>query len=614
MIVPITKLFLVLYILVHSNAFHTGAGTLQIRTNIRPQFPQRHRLTAPLLHPSTHLALLSNNEHTHQNEELETSAAAASETPATILEELEGSNEEEENEENIDQQEELQNTGKAILSLAVPALAGLAIDPLMTLADTAFIGRSATNADALAGVGSAAALLTFSFYLFNFLCTVTTPLVSQRRSSGDASGAVEIGGQALSLAIILGTILSGVLIAFSQPLLEIMGTGNTGVDANGYATTFLTLRAIAAPAVFLISASTGILRGYLDTKSAFVILFGANVVNFLLDVILITWMDMGPKGAAIATTTAEWLCAIFFLLILAGKIPSVDGMLGSNQQAQVRRTENDEVNGDSQTAQLIQENNQDVDVRIGNAEMVIVTPTLKVPTKEAIQPLIVASSSVFVRSFMLQLSIAGAAAMAARSRGDDVSEAASASIAAHQIALQLWLLCSFICDALAAASQALVADGLGREDSNGVLSISKTIFAYSLGLGLFLAGALGLGDASGFLLNFFTEDVQVQAALGPLLVILIAAQPLNAFVFAADGVLQGASAFSYQAKSMVLSASVAVGSFYGLQYFDGAVETTSTLVHVWYALVTLQLMRGVTSLWKLADADGPIDLFSRGRG
>ena len=610
MIVPITKLFLVLYILVHSNAFHIGAGTLQIRTSNRPQFSQRHRLTAPLLHPSTHLALLS-NEHTHQNEELEASAAPASETPAPTLEELEGYNDEEENEDNIDQQEELQNTGKAILSLAVPALAGLAIDPLMTLADTAFIGRSATNADALAGVGSAAALLTFSFYLFNFLCTVTTPLVSQRRSSGDASGAVEIGGQALSLAIILGTILSGVLIAFSQPLLEIMGTGNTGVDANGYATTFLTLRAIAAPAVFLISASTGILRGYLDTKSAFVILFGANVVNFLLDVILITWMDMGPKGAAIATTTAEWICAIFLLLILAGKVPSVDGMLGSNQQ--VRRTENDEVNGDSQTAQLIQENNQDVDV-IGNAEMVIVTPTLKVPTKEAIRPLVVASSSVFVRSFMLQLSIAGAAAMAARSGGDDVSEAASASIAAHQIALQLWLLCSFICDALAAASQALVADGLGREDSDGVLTISKTIFAYSLGLGLFLAGALGLGDASGFLLNFFTEDVQVQAALGPLLVILIAAQPLNAFVFAADGVLQGASAFSYQAKSMVLSASVAIGSFYGLQYFDGAVETTSTLVHVWYALVTLQLMRGVTSLWKLADADGPIDLFSRGRG
>ena len=42
---------------------------------------------------------------------------------------------------------------------------GLTIDPFMTLADTAFIGRTAMNADALAGVGVAAGTLTFSFYL-----------------------------------------------------------------------------------------------------------------------------------------------------------------------------------------------------------------------------------------------------------------------------------------------------------------------------------------------------------------------------------------------------------------------------------------------------------------
>lgn len=121
-----------------------------------------------------------------------------------------------------------ENVGKAILSLAIPALASLAIDPLMTLADTAFIGRTADDSSALAGVGSAAALLTFSFYIFNFLCTVTTPLVSKKRAAKDTAGALEVGSQALSLAIILGFMLSIVLIAFSQPLLLVMGTGSTG--------------------------------------------------------------------------------------------------------------------------------------------------------------------------------------------------------------------------------------------------------------------------------------------------------------------------------------------------------------------------------------------------
>ena len=71
---------------------------------------------------------------------------------------------------------------------------------------------------------------------------------------------------------------------------------------------------------------------------------------------------------------------------------------------------------------------------------------------------------------MLQFSFApGAAATITTRSGDGIgSEAAASSIAVHQIALLLWLLCSFVCDALhvvAAASQALVADSIGREDA-----------------------------------------------------------------------------------------------------------------------------------------------------
>lgn len=76
--------------------------------------------------------------------------------------------------------EQIINIPAQILSLALPALLALAVDPFMTLIDTAFVGRySGTNA--LSGLGSSAALITFVFYIFNFLCTATTPLVSERR-------------------------------------------------------------------------------------------------------------------------------------------------------------------------------------------------------------------------------------------------------------------------------------------------------------------------------------------------------------------------------------------------------------------------------------------------
>ncbi len=159
----------------------------------------------------------------------------------------------------------------------------------------------------------------------------------------------------------------------------------------------------------------------------------------------------------------EWISAVSLLLILAGKIPSVDGKLGSNQQVRTARRESNSAVEDAAEEATEEGEVGESSVDQPQETIVAVTPTFEIPEWKAIQPLVVASTSVFVRSFLLHLSIAGAAAMATRSGGG--SESASANnIAAHQIALQLWLLCSFVCDALAAASQALVADRVGRSD------------------------------------------------------------------------------------------------------------------------------------------------------
>ena len=472
----------------------------------------------------------------------------------------------------IDDEITERSTGRRILDLAVPALGALLIDPLLTIADTAFVGRFSQSANELAGMGSAAAVLSFSFYLFNFLCTATTPLVSAKRSAGKESEALATGGQALSLAFLLGGILSVGLIVLRQPLLSAMGTSISGPEANAYAIDFITVRAIAAPAVFCISASTGILRGYLDTKTPIVILVLANVVNLALDVILIAYADMGPVGAAIATTSAEWISALLFLGVLGGVLPSADGQMGKKEK---------------------------------DRETLIVTPAMAIPPWEEVKPLIVASSSVFFRSLSLQISLSVAAAFAARG-GETFPGGAASSISAHQIAIQLWVLCAFISDALAAASQGLVADAIGRNNQNDVRDVSTTVFQYSVTLGILLAALLQIGYSSGFLLNFFTSDQGTQDALAEILTIIVLAQPLNSVVFAADGVLQGASEFAYQAKTMAVSAATAGLTFATLQ----EIGYSDTLVDVWIAIIMLQLMRGITSALKICDSDGPIRLLS----
>jgi len=292
------------------------------------------------------------------------------------------------------------------------------------------------------------------------------------------------------------------------------------------------------------------LRGYLDTKTSIFILFFANLVNFCLDIILIAYFKLGVVGAAIATTTAEWISAALFLGVLAGRLPSSEGELGSQSSIKI-------------------------------------LPKSSIPPWSQVEPLITASSSLFLRSFALQASLSVASALAARG--------GSAEIAAHQIALQVWMLCSYVCDSLAVASQSLVADAMGRNSSRDVVKISKTILRYSAVLGVFLALVLKLGNDSNFLIGFFSNDSSTQTALRNILVFLIFAQPLNSLVFAADGILQGASEFTFQAKSMAFSVAFAGLTYYILQSFLG----NSILIHIWSALIVLQLMRGITSFLKL---------------
>jgi len=477
-------------------------------------------------------------------------------------------------------------TGRTILALAIPALGAMLVDPLLTIADTAFVGRYSESPYELAGMGSASALLTFAFYTFNFLCTATTPLVASKRASKDEAGALAVGGQALSLAFGLGTLLSIALIVLQTPLLELMGAKD-----NTYAPGFLTIRALAAPAVFCISASTGILRGYLDTKTPIFVLFLANAVNFGLDVALITNAGMGPMGAAIATTTAEWISALLFLLVLAGKVPSADGELGKKEP--------------------------------GDAPTLAIVPSLSIPPWTEVQPLIVASSSVFFRSLVLQLFLTAAAALVTRegatggiasststnsdTLGIGIGDNGASFISAHQIAFQLWMLCSYISDALAAASQGLVADAIGREAPGDVRNISKTVLVYSSFLGVLLAGVLFVGFyPTDFLIDFFTSDKGTQTALLEIASLLVVSQPLNSLVFAADGVLQGASEFPYQAKSMALSGVFGSVAFWGLQ----STGQFDSLFSVWAALIGLQLMRGITSAVRIVDDHGPIRLLA----
>ncbi len=131
-----------------------------------------------------------------------------------------------------------------------------------------------------------------------------------------------------------------------------------------------------------------------------------------------------------------------------------------------------------------------------------------------------------------------------------------------------------------------------------------------------LSTCLWVGTTSGFLIVFFTSNDVTRIEMGKLLMIVILAQPLNLFVLAADRVLQGAGEFTYQAKSMALNVVSAFAMFAVLEYTSYGCKMlrgndSDTLVLVWYALITLQAMRGITLLVKVVETTGPVNLLGK---
>src|SRR5690625_7019060 len=91
---------------------------------------------------------------------------------------------------------------REIMLLALPALGALAADPLVSLIDTAFVGR--LGPEPLAALGVCTALFSLTFFAFNFLAYGTTPRVARAAGSGNPAAAGRAVVEALVLAAALG--------------------------------------------------------------------------------------------------------------------------------------------------------------------------------------------------------------------------------------------------------------------------------------------------------------------------------------------------------------------------------------------------------------------------
>ncbi|MGW0292368.1 MATE family efflux transporter [Streptomyces tuirus] len=380
---------------------------------------------------------------------------------------------------------------REIVALALPAFGALVAEPLFLMTDTAIVGHLGTAQ--LAGLGIASALLMTAVSIFVFLAYATTAAVARRVGAGDLQAAIRQGMDGIWLALLLGAAVVAVALPTAPHLVDLFGASDA---ATPYAITYLRISALGIPAMLVVLAATGVLRGLQDTRTPLYVAIAGFAANGALNAGLVYGAGMGIAGSAWGTVIAQCGMAAAYLAVV---------LRGARKHGASLR-----------------------------------------PDAAGIRASAQAGVPLLVRTLSLRAILMIATAVAAR-LGD-------ADIAAHQIILSLWNLLAFALDAIAIAGQAIIGRYLGAGDAQGARDACRRMVEWGIAVGVVL-GVLVVATRPAFL-PLFTSDPGVKDVALPALIIVALSQPISGIVFVLDGVLMGAGDGPYLAWAMLLTLAV----------------------------------------------------------
>ncbi len=204
-----------------------------------------------------------------------------------------------------------------ILKLAVPMTFAQLINVLYNIIDRIYIGRIAEDATlALTGLGLCLPIISMVIAFANLFGMGGAPLCSIERGRGNNEEAEKIMGNSFILLVISGIILTVLGLVFKKPMLYLFGASdNTYPFADQYISIYLLGNIFVMMGLGMNSFINS--QGF-GTIGMITVVVGA-AANIVLDPIFIFALDMGVRGAALATIISQFLSAFWIVLFLRGK-------------------------------------------------------------------------------------------------------------------------------------------------------------------------------------------------------------------------------------------------------------------------------------------------------
>lgn len=433
-----------------------------------------------------------------------------------------------------------------LLFLALPLIMANLSQPLLGLVDTAVLGHLG-DTQLLAGAAVGTFLLSQIIWLLGFLRMSISGLAAQQYGafSLTQNSAERVWFDELARGLTSALVLGGGLYLLSTPLLVwIQAVTELPNLAQSALHTYFSIRVANAPIILFNLVLIGWMVGHQRTKQVMWIQILGNLTNIVLNLILVFGFDLSVAGLAYATVITEWLMCL-----------SSVAMIYRYVNTRERHCKISEPKG----------------------RAIIRTLSKDWYRLSRFYRLLSLNRDLFIRSVFLQLCLAFVTYQGARYGVE--------AAAINALLMQFFVIIALGLDGIANAIEALIGEAQGQDDQHKMwhnIAISfmwSSLFALSLAI-LF---ALGYQEILGMLTNQTNIIIAAQPYYG-----LIVALPLLAhWCYCLDGIYIGLTRADVMRNSMFVSA---FAGFFLVYWLTLSLENLG----LWYALLALQTMRGLT--------------------
>ena len=206
--------------------------------------------------------------------------------------------------------------GRLLLKLSAPAIAAQIVNLLYNMIDRIYIGHIDKIGDlALTGVGVCFPLIMIISAFAALVGMGAAPRASIFMGKGDKATAEKILGNSFTLLLCVSAVLTVVFVFFAKPILLTFGASENTI---GYAMEYMSIYSFGTVFVQLTLGLNAFISAQGFAKiSMMTVLIGA-VCNIILDPVFIFGLNMGVKGAAIATVISQFISMVWILKFLTG--------------------------------------------------------------------------------------------------------------------------------------------------------------------------------------------------------------------------------------------------------------------------------------------------------